>query len=141
MEVYTRVQLEKMKMKDLVEVYNKLVLAGHAPGKQVKSLKTKPAGVTRILNIQANILEDIGSKMPTMATADNVVFMKKVVSKKIPLHVRQLLDAHKELSNEDFSHLPAFDKMCAQANTPVTTRQASKFRNFRGLAFNLAIID
>ena len=135
MKVYTRVQLENksMKVKQLLEIYNSL-----SGKKAIKSFRSKNAGIERILDAQKN--EPIVEAKAGKAKAAKAEYQKPAQTEQmfVPDHIKNLILNNKKLTNEEFSKLSKFKKYCEGAETPVTVRQASKFRNFRGLAFRFA---
>lgn len=111
--MYTKEELSGLKMRELVSIYNSL--NGSNPVKRFGSLKD---GAERILKFQ-----DYSEKK----------FIKEQSSKGGRVSV--LIKKYKNLTNAEFTEVKEFINLCEKAETDPTVRQASKFRNMRGLAY------
>lgn len=105
--------LKTKKMRELVEIYNGL--EGTNPVKRFGSLKD---GVARIIKFQ-----------------NYSVKKKSRTQSERGVRVSNILEAYKDLNNREFSKVSTFVKLCASINIEATVRQASKFRNYRGIVF------
>lgn len=109
----TEKELKNMNMRELVSIYN--FLEGT---KEVKRFGTLKDGVKRILKFQ------------------NYFFNKKIKEQNSRSgRISSLIKDNYQLTNREFTKIKGFIKLCKKADTEPSVRQASKFRNFRGLAF------
>lgn len=113
MKAYTETELRSMNMRELVSIYNFLEDA-----KEVKRFGTLNDGVKRILKFQKYSMNKNIKEQNSRSG-----------------RVSSLIKDNNDLTNREFTKIKGFIKLCKKADTEPTLRQASKFRNFRGLAY------
>ncbi len=100
-------------MQELVDMYNV------GAGKKIKRFPKKQVGIDRIVGLMLkNLIEKPVMKMKKRASL--------------------MIHHNGNLCNADFAKLKGFKTYCEMAGIKPTRRQASKFRNKRGLAYTVA---
>ena len=113
MKDYIETELRSMNMRELVSIYNFLEDA-----KEVKRFGTLTDGIKRILKFQKYSVNKKNKEQDSRSG-----------------RVSSLIKDNNNLTNREFTKIKGFINLCKKADTEPSVRQASKFRNFRGLAY------